>query len=159
MADPLQTIADKLVEFSSAAKAAPSTEVVELWKAAATAYAGHWTFYVLGTSAVLGFAFSDKFLQIPTTVRRALFVLFALFLTASFFSVIQNLLPYNAATEYLRSHLRLSNPEIAKSIYITCPSIVVLLHLAVDACAVRIVWLRVNQPTVVASPIEATQAK
>jgi DMSO reductase anchor subunit len=131
----------------AAAKQAPAAEVVELWKAAGSAYSGHWTFYVLGTSAVLGFVFSDKFLHIPSQARKALLALFTLFLLASFVSIIQNLLPYNAASEYLRAWIKRDNPAIADSIYITWCWVVVALHLAVDACALRIVWVRANQPT------------
>ena len=137
------------------AKQAPSAEVVELWKAAGSAYSGHWTFYVLGTSAVLGFVFSDKFLHIPSQARKALLALFALFLLASFVSIIQNLLPYNAASKYLRAWIRHDNPKIAESIYITWCWVVVALHLAVDACALRIVWVRANQPTLPLPPAVA----
>ena len=154
MEETLKALAAKLIELSDAVKPllvskdAPAIEIVELWKAAGTAYTGHWTFYVLGTTAILGFVFSEKFVQIPTEVRKALLALFALFLAASFVSVVQNLLPYNAATKYLRSWIGKTNTDISDSIYITYPWVVVLLHLAVDACAIRIVWLRANQPTI-----------
>lgn len=115
---------------------------VEIWKSTATAYAGLWTLYVVGASAVLGFAFSDKFVELSERVRKALFGLFFIFALASLVSIIQNLMVYNAATEQIRYLIAESNPAISSSISITSLCVAIPLHIAVDGCVGYILLAR-----------------
>ena len=140
----------------------PNSEILELWKGVGTAYSGLWTFYVVGASATLGYVFSDKFVKIAHPAKIALFALFAVFALANLVSVLQNLMVYNAATNHVVASLKsiASQPAsasasarsagtiqaIADSFCVTPWWIVLPLHLAVDACILRIVCLRARAP-------------
>ena len=107
---------------------------MEVWKNTSTLYSGLWSFYVVGASAVLGFALSDKYAKLPESVRRALLFLFAIFAAASLASIWRSLEIYNAATEQLRAGMASTNGSIAAEMWTTEVCLVIFLHVAVDGC-------------------------
>ena len=115
-------------------EAATLGRAMEVWKATATAYSGLWSFYVVGASAVLGFSISDKYAELPKSVRLVLLLLFAVFAVASWFSVWRSLEIYNAATIQISGLLAESNSAISKAMWITDTCLVGLLHITVDCC-------------------------
>ena len=124
------------------------TQVVELWKGVGTSYSGLWAFYVAGASAVLGYAFSEKFDKISLLAKHTLLALFAIFALANLVSVVQNLCVYNAATRHLRTALQAQQAtvSIGDSISITPVWVAFLLHVAVDVCVLAILWVRAKAP-------------
>ena len=117
-------------------------QLVELWKAAGTNHGELWKYYMVVASAVLGFAFSDKFFNLQPLVRKALFFLFTAFLLSNIISIYFNFLVYNAATDAVRSLAAQFSTPVANSLCVTPTWVVVGLHGILDICALLIVGAR-----------------
>jgi uncharacterized transporter YbjL len=114
------------------------TPTLEVWKFAAGEHKALWTYFITVSTAVVGFAFSDKFPAMPKLPKVSLVVAYAGFLLSNVISLYFNLCVYNAATAELRNF-----PEqlgrIAGSLTITPVLALVAGHLALDVVTVALV--------------------
>lgn len=93
--------------------------IISFWQTSGQAHNTLWTFFIVVTSAVVGFTFSETYHKLPKYAQLSLFIILFFFLLSNFVSILNNLKIYNASIEQLKALKIPTSPHLLKVIKAT----------------------------------------